>query len=90
MHRSGCEGSESSTPTRYLAIGPAAHYLGRTEKSLYHLVERRLIPFVKQGRRVLFDRVALDRWMARGAVDAAARHVVHSPSSRESAPEARG
>jgi excisionase family DNA binding protein len=78
------------TAWRFLNVGEAARYIGRTEKAVYRLVARRSIPFIKHGRRVHFDRLALDRWMARGAVDAAVRRVVHSPSSRESAPEARG
>ena len=75
---------------RYLSVNAAARYLGRSDKALYRLVGRREIPFIKQGRRLLFDRVALDKWMARGKVDAVAGPVVHSSPLRESAPEERG
>lgn len=59
-------------------MGGAAAYLSLTKKALYHRVSRREIPFIKQGRRVLFDRYALDRWMEKKAVDHALIDVVHS------------
>ena len=68
---------------RYLSVNAAAQYLGRSDTALYRLV-------IKQGRRLLFDRVALDKWMARGKVDAVGGPVVHSSPLRESAPEERG
>lgn len=81
---------DSYDTPRYLGVGGAARYVSRSEKAVYHLVARREIPFIKQGRRLSFDRVALDRWMGSGVVDAAVRPVVHSSSLRESAPEERG
>jgi excisionase family DNA binding protein len=78
----------AATP-RYFSVRHAARYLGRSEKALYHLVARRDIPFIKQGRRLIFDRLALEKWMQRGEVDAAVRGVIHSSSSRETAPYGR-
>jgi excisionase family DNA binding protein len=57
--------------SRYFSVRHAARYLGRSEKALYHLVARRDVPFIKQGRRLIFDRVALEKWMQRGKVDVA-------------------
>jgi excisionase family DNA binding protein len=48
---------------RYVALSEAAAYLGRTEKALRKLVERRAIPFRRAGRRLIFDLVELDRWV---------------------------
>ena len=55
---------------RYLDVSAAAVYLSLSEKAIYHRVARRTIPFIKRGKRVLFDCQALDRWMRRGKVDA--------------------
>jgi excisionase family DNA binding protein len=62
-----------SATRRYLTIREAATYLSITERALYHRVERRTVPYIKRGHRVWFDRLALDRWMHEGAVDAADR-----------------
>jgi excisionase family DNA binding protein len=56
---------------RYFTVRQASRYLGRTESAIYHLVARRDIPFIKHRRRLMFDRLALERWMQRGKVDAA-------------------
>jgi excisionase family DNA binding protein len=53
---------------RYLDINGASAYLGRSDRALYNLVWRQAIPFIRRGRRVLFDRKALDRWMQEGRV----------------------
>ena len=49
---------------RYLDVQSAAVYLGRTPGAVSKLVARRLIPFRRQGKRLFFDVVALDEWMA--------------------------
>lgn len=59
---------------RYFSVKQAAEYLGRTEKAIRHLVEDRKIPHIRIGRRIQFDRDALDRWMQRHAKRGA--HVV--------------
>ena len=38
-------------------------FLGRTEKAVRKLVERRAIPFKKVGKRVVFDLRELQRWV---------------------------
>lgn len=54
---------------RYLDVQSASSYLSRTPMALYLLVHRRAIPFIKQGKRLMFDRLALDRWMAEGTIN---------------------
>lgn len=39
---------------RLLGVEEAAEILGRTTHAIYRLVERRRIPFRKDGRRVMF------------------------------------
>jgi excisionase family DNA binding protein len=53
--------------TRYLPARAAAQYLGFTIAAVYQLVHRRQIPHSKRGRRLIFDRQELDRWIAEGA-----------------------
>jgi excisionase family DNA binding protein len=45
---------------RWLSVDEAATYLGTTTKAINSRVRRRTIPFVKDGRRTLVDRSALD------------------------------
>lgn len=50
--------------TRYGYIGAAADYMGTTTKALRKRVERRTIPYIKDGRRIKFDFRVLDLYMA--------------------------
>lgn len=54
---------------RWLDATRAADYISVTLDALYHMVQRRQIPFVLKGRRLFFDRLALDRWMLKDALD---------------------
>ena len=49
---------------RYLNIDDAAVYLGTTRKALRKRIERRTIPYLKDGRRIKFDCRVLDFYMA--------------------------
>lgn len=53
---------------RYLSIESASRYTALSISYLQKLTSRRRIPFIKAGRRALYDRVLLDKWMARRAV----------------------
>jgi excisionase family DNA binding protein len=48
---------------RLLTVKEAAAYIGRTEQALQHLIHKREIIVVRQGRRVHLDRSDLDRWI---------------------------
>ena len=63
---------------RYLDVHGAAAYLQVSRWTLYKLIERRRIPFIPiqpaeegEAKRVIvrFDAQALDRWMAKQAVN---------------------
>jgi excisionase family DNA binding protein len=47
---------------RWLDIDTAAKYLCMTRHALYHQVARVQLPFIRHGRLLRFDRLALDRW----------------------------
>ncbi len=50
---------------RLLTVADAALYLGRTEKSIRHLVQRRKLASIRGDGRVMFDRIDLDAWIKR-------------------------
>jgi excisionase family DNA binding protein len=52
------------TPFRYRNASAAAAYLGLSTGAVYHMVQRRLIPHIRVGRKLLFDQQALDRWLS--------------------------
>jgi excisionase family DNA binding protein len=81
-----CATDATSEVPRFLTVPATAVYLSLSTRALYHRVERRTIPFLKHGRRLWFDRQALDRWMSAGAIDAFVPHVIDSETSRKSAP----
>jgi len=53
---------------RFMDIHDASRYLGMTEKSLRYKVEARRLPFAKIGKSIRFDRLELDRFIARNTV----------------------
>ena len=54
----------------YLNYSEANLYTGMSIRSVKRAVSKRELSFIKQGRRTLFRRVDLDRWMSRGLVKA--------------------
>src|SRR5262245_13771232 len=48
---------------RWLDIDTAAKYVCMTPHALYHQVARKQLPFIRHGRLLRFDRLALDRWL---------------------------
>jgi excisionase family DNA binding protein len=60
---SGSLDNARSPPTRrYVSLKEAAVYLGESEKGLRKLVERRQVPFRRNGRRLIFDLQELEAW----------------------------
>jgi excisionase family DNA binding protein len=53
--------------SRYMGVSACAIYLGRSEKSVRRLVEKRQIPVSRIGRRLTFDRDRIDAWVGRHA-----------------------
>jgi excisionase family DNA binding protein len=48
---------------RLVNVKQAAEYLGRTPKSIRHLVERRKLQCIRADGRVMFDLSDLDAWI---------------------------
>jgi excisionase family DNA binding protein len=53
---------------RWLDVEQASAYTGFATSTLYHWVSDRKVPFVKKGRSVRFDRLALDDFMLRDQI----------------------
>ena len=46
-----------------LSVTEAANYLRLPVNTLYGLTSKRLIPFYKPGKRIVFDQEELDQWL---------------------------
>ena len=58
------QGEEVSVPRRLMDITEASLYIGLNVDTIYRMVSQRRIPFVKVGRRTMFDVHLLDEWLA--------------------------
>lgn len=64
----------TGNPKRYMSVKEAAKYIGLSEDFLNKDRSTKLhgVPFLRLGRRVLYDRVVLDAWLASQAENCAA------------------
>lgn len=54
----------------YFSYGQAEIYTGLSTRTLKRAVANRGLAHIKRGRRTLFRRIDLDRWMEQGLVEA--------------------
>ena len=59
----GKQEDEGSLPRRLMDITEASLYIGLQVDTIYRMVSHRRIPFVKVGRRTMFDVHLLDDWL---------------------------
>ncbi len=59
-----------STPLtrRLISVQEAADYIGLSPDTVYTMVSQRRIPYVKVGRRTMFDVGLLDAWIKQRTV----------------------
>lgn len=50
-------------PNNFLNIKEASEFTRLAKQSIYQLVSKRKIPFIKKGSRVIFERNVLEVWM---------------------------
>jgi len=62
IERNNAKSPETQTP-RFLNVKQAALYTGYSEYTIYRLTSEKGIPHSKRGRKVIFERDALDAWM---------------------------
>lgn len=65
---------------RLLKADEAAKYLNFHEETVYEMARRGMIPTVKVGRAVRFDRIELDKWVDK-KIAASVEEGVKSPWS---------
>lgn len=53
---------------RYLSAQQASEYTGLSLSTIRLYVQREEIPFIRRGRRILFDIGELDTWLKDGAI----------------------
>src|SRR5690349_7004215 len=51
---------------KFLTIKEAAELLNLAEQTLYGYTSKALIPFIKKGKRVLFLKSELEKWIMQG------------------------
>ena len=54
---------------RFLPILDAASYTGMSRRFLDYAKDHGELPYVRKGRKILFDRNDLDTWMLRDRID---------------------
>lgn len=62
------QGEMVSVTPRLIDIAEASRYIGLQVDTIYRMVSQRRIPFVKVGRRTLFDVRLLNDWLDRHTV----------------------
>lgn len=55
--------SQQNLPKKLYSKAEAANYLKIPEATIYQLTSKRLIPFSKVGRRLVFRQEDLDKWL---------------------------
>ena len=62
--------------TKLMTLEEVADYLRVTKKTIYRLLERRIIPSTKVGRQWRFDKASIDAWLNQSPPEAAANILV--------------
>lgn len=58
--------SPTSTPNALLTVEQAALFLNLAPQTLYGYTSKRLIPFVKKGKKLYFQKDKLEAWLMEG------------------------
>jgi len=56
-------GHKTRVQPRLLTVREAAIYLGRSESAVRHLLNRKILPSLKVGKRIHLDRLELNKWI---------------------------
>jgi excisionase family DNA binding protein len=67
---------------RLLSVSKVSKYLGIKKKALYYLISKRLIPYLRIGKLVFFDRNDIEQWLSerRVSVNGVEGIVVQGPA----------
>jgi len=56
----------------YLNVDQLASYIDSTPAGVRQMVYLKQVPYLKRGRRLLFDRLRIDRWLQQQSFEPAA------------------
>lgn len=64
----GIQKSYTTNPSQstLLTVEQAAQYLNLARQTLYGYTSQRVIPFIKKGKKLYFEKEALDQWLLEG------------------------
>jgi excisionase family DNA binding protein len=65
---------------RLLSIDQVSQYLDLSVHTIYRMVSKRRIPYVKMGRLTKFDRCEIDKWIASHSVKISRLHTLTNGS----------
>lgn len=66
LHMLGLVKASPVPPEDLMSIDQAASFLHIAPRTLYNKINKRKIPFIKNGRKVLFSRKELTSWLLNG------------------------
>ena len=55
-------------PNRYMNVNQLSEYLKISKSNIYKRTTNGTIPVIKMNKRVIFDRVEIDKWMSNGCM----------------------
>lgn len=64
-----CTMQSQTIQPRLMTAKQTAVFMGLSHRSIYHRAARGQLPYVRVGGRIMFDRLALERWIDRNSVD---------------------
>jgi len=59
----------ASTPAQYLDMRAAIEFSTMSRRTLDYAKDRGDLPFIRKGRKIVFRRSDLERWMERDLID---------------------
>lgn len=51
---------------KLLSVDEAAEFLNLARQTLYGFTSKRLVPFIKRGKKLYFRRLELEKWLSEG------------------------
>ncbi|WP_348032904.1 excisionase family DNA-binding protein [Flavobacterium sp.] len=48
---------------KYFGIDALAEYINESKSAIYKKTYRNMIPFIKTGKKLLFEKEAIDKWL---------------------------
>lgn len=66
LQQNNSTGRDSYDSEKFLTVPEAAQFLGLANQTVYGLISRKLIPYMKRQKRVYFSKAELTKWLEAG------------------------